>query len=151
MSGYLTATNQNLFEAVKNRTFRQDLLYRINTIEIQLPPLRDRTEDIEPLAQHFLKDFARKYKRSVSGLSAALLKEMHRYPWPGNIRELQHAVERAVIMTKGEKLQPEDFFFREAGQNREVDLPTMNLDDMEKQLIMKALQKYHGNITEAAN
>ena len=75
---------------------------------------------------------------------------MHRYPWPGNIRELQHAVERAVIMTKGEKLQPEDFFFREAGQNREVDLPTMNLDDMEKQLIMKALQKYHGNITEAA-
>jgi DNA-binding NtrC family response regulator len=75
---------------------------------------------------------------------------MHRYPWPGNIRELQHAVERAVIMSKTEKLQPEDFFFRENGQNNELDLPTMNLDDMEKQLIMKALQKYHGNITEAA-
>jgi DNA-binding NtrC family response regulator len=146
----LAATNQNLFEAVKNRTFRQDLLYRINTIEIQIPPLRERTDDIEPLAMHFMKDFARKYKRPVNGLSAALLKEMHRYPWPGNIRELQHAVERAVIMSKTEKLQPEDFFFRENGQNNELDLPTMNLDDMEKQLIMKALQKYHGNITEAA-
>lgn len=147
----LAATNQNLFEAVKNRTFRQDLLYRINTIEIQLPPLRERSDDIEPLAQHFLKDFARKYKRPVSGLSPALLKELQRYPWPGNIRELQHAVERAVIMTQGEKLQPEDFFFRNAGQNPDQDLPTMNLDEMEKQLIMKSLQKHHGNITEAAN
>ncbi len=146
----LTATNQNLFEVVKNRVFRQDLLYRINTIEIQLPPLRERMEDIEPLAQHFMKDFARKYKRSVTSLSASLLKEMHRYPWPGNIRELQHAVERAVIMSKTEKLQPEDFFFRDAGQNNELDLPTMNLDEMEKQLILKALQKHHGNITEAA-
>lgn len=146
----LTATNQNLFEAVNQRLFRQDLLYRINTIEIHLPPLRERTEDIEPLALHFMTDFARKYKRPVHGLSAALLKEMHRYPWPGNIRELQHAVERAVIMSKTEKLQPEDFFFREAGQHRDLDLPTMNLDDMEKQLIMKALQKHHGNITEAA-
>jgi DNA-binding NtrC family response regulator len=147
----IAATNQNLFEAVKNRTFRQDLLYRINTIEIQLPPLRERTDDIEPLAQHFMKEFARKYNRPVTGLSAALLKEMLRYPWPGNIRELQHAVERAVIMAQGEKLQPEDFFFRQAGADeRNADLPTMNLDDMEKQLIMKALQKYHGNITEAA-
>lgn len=146
----VAATNQNLFDAVKNRTFRQDLLYRINTIEIHLPPLRERTDDIEPLAHHFLKDFSKKYKRNVTGLSAALMKELHRYPWPGNIRELQHAVERAVIMSKGEKLQPEDFFFREAEQGRDLDLPTMNLDDMEKQLIMKALQKYHGNITEAA-
>lgn len=146
----VAATNQNLFDAVKNRTFRQDLLYRINTIEIQLPPLRERTDDIEPLAQHFLKEFSRKYQRPVSGLSAALLKEMHRYAWPGNVRELQHAVERAVIMAQGEKLQPEDFFFRQAGNGQDFDLPTMNLDDMEKQLIVKALQKYHGNITEAA-
>lgn len=146
----VAATNQNLFDAVKNRTFRQDLLYRINTIEIQLPPLRERTDDIEPLAQHFLKEFSRKYQRPVSGLSAALLKEMLRYPWPGNVRELQHAVERAVIMAQGEKLQPEDFFFRQAGNGQDIDLPTMNLDDMEKQLIVKALQKYHGNITEAA-
>ncbi|MBL7825917.1 MAG: sigma-54-dependent Fis family transcriptional regulator [Saprospiraceae bacterium] len=147
----VAATNQDLYEAVKTRIFRQDLLYRINTIEIQLPPLRERTDDIEPLAEHFLKLFAQKYNRPSNGLSAALLKEMVRYPWPGNIRELQHAVERAVIMSKNDKLQPEDFFFREGkslGGN--ADWPTMNLDDMEKQLIMKALEKYHGNITEAA-
>ncbi len=147
----IAATNQNLFEAVNNRTFRQDLLYRINTIEIHLPPLRERIDDIEPLATRFLQQFSQKYNRPVSGLSAALLKEMHRYPWPGNVRELQHAVERAVIMSKGEKLQPEDFFFRQPGMEEQGgDFPTMNLDDMEKQLIMKALQKYHGNITEAA-
>jgi DNA-binding NtrC family response regulator len=116
-----------------------------------LPPLRERTDDIEPLAQHFLKQFSQKYKRPVTGLSAALLKVMLRYPWPGNMRELQHAVECAVIMAKGEKLQSEDFFFHDNGHPREAAvLPAMNLDDMEKQLIMKALQKYHGNITEAA-
>lgn len=147
----VAATNQDLYEAVKNREFRQDLLYRINTIEIHLPPLRERTDDIEPLAEHFLKLFAQKYNRPSKGLSAALLKEMVRYPWPGNIRELQHAVERAVIMSKNEKLQPEDFFFRETrNSGTSADLPTMNLDDMEKQLIIKALEKYRGNITEAA-
>jgi DNA-binding NtrC family response regulator len=147
----VAATNQDLYEAVKERNFRQDLLYRINTIEIQLPPLRDRIDDIEPLANHFLKQFSQKYNRPSNGLSAALLKEMQRYQWPGNIRELQHAVERAVIMSKTEKLQPEDFFFRDSrGGQSHAELPTMNLDDMEKQLIMKALQKYHGNITEAA-
>lgn len=147
----VAATNQDLDEAVKNRTFRQDLLYRINTIEIHLPPLRERIDDIEPLAEHFLKLFAQKYKRQVTGLSAALLKEMIRYSWPGNIRELQHAVERAVIMAKQERLQPEDFFFR-GGKNSGggADWPTMNLDEMEKQLIIKSLEKFHGNITEAA-
>ncbi|MCB9356022.1 MAG: sigma-54-dependent Fis family transcriptional regulator [Lewinellaceae bacterium] len=147
----IAATNQNLYEAVNNRHFRQDLLYRINTIEINLPPLRERTDDIEPLAMRFLKQFAQKYDRPATGLSAALMKELLRYPWPGNVRELQHAVERAVIMSKGEKLQPEDFFFRQPGADEQSgDFPTMNLDEMEKQLIMKALQKYHGNITEAA-
>lgn len=147
----IAATNQDLYEAVKNRSFRQDLLYRINTIEIQLPPLRERSDDIEPLAIHFLNQFSQKYKRPSTGLSAALLKEMQRYTWPGNIRELQHAVERAVIMSQSEKLQPEDFFFRDAKNlQNSTELLSMNIDDMEKQLIMKALQKYHGNITEAA-
>jgi len=147
----VAATNQDLYASVGNRDFRQDLLYRINTIEIQLPPLRERVDDIEPLALHFLQQFSQKYKRTSNGMSAALLKEMMRYAWPGNIRELQHAVERAVIMSKTEKLQVEDFFFRDA-RNAQTgnDLPTMNLDDMEKQLIVKALEKYHGNITEAA-
>jgi DNA-binding NtrC family response regulator len=146
----IVATNQNLYEAVKQRTFRQDLLYRINTIEIQLPSLRDRPDDIEVLAQHFLKQFAQKYNRKVTHFSAALLKEMYRYPWPGNVRELQHAVERAVIMAQQESLQPEDFFFRDSPPEEGMDFNTMNLDDMEKQLIVKALSKHYGNITEAA-
>jgi DNA-binding NtrC family response regulator len=147
----IVATNQNLYESVKQRQFRQDLLYRINTIEIQLPPLRERPDDIEHLAQHFLKQFAQKYNRKVTHFSAALLKEMYRYPWPGNVRELQHAVERAVIMAQQDALQPEDFFFRES-ENSDMpgDLLTMNLDEMEKQLIVKALSKHYGNITEAA-
>jgi len=147
----VAATNQSLYDMVKNRTFRQDLLYRINTIEIQLPALRERPDDIELLANHFLSQFSQKYNRTVQSFSPALLKEMYRYPWPGNVRELQHAVERAVIMAKSTTLQPEDFFFRDAGQSRDViDPMTMNLDDMEKQLIMKALNKHYGNITEAA-
>jgi DNA-binding NtrC family response regulator len=147
----IAATNMNLYEMVKNREFRQDLLYRINTIEISLPPLRERPEDIETLARHFLMQFAQKYNRSVKGFASDLLKEMMRYPWPGNIRELQHAVERAVIMARGEKLELQDFFFRNSNQTDGIaDFSTMNLDDMEKQLITKALQKHHGNITEAA-
>jgi DNA-binding NtrC family response regulator len=147
----IAATNQNLYDAVKQRAFRQDLLYRINTIEIQLPPLRDRPDDIEPLALHFLKQFSAKYNRQVHGLSAGLMKALTRYPWPGNIRELQHAVERAVIMSKQDTLQPEDFFFRESGgSGQNSEFATLNLDEMEKQLIEKALSKHFGNITEAA-
>jgi len=146
----IAATNQNLYDALKNRNFRQDLLYRINTIEIQLPALRDRPEDIPLLANHFLQQFAPKYKRDLRGYSASLMREMQRYAWPGNIRELQHAVERAVIMAQGDQLQPEDFFFRHAERSMDDEVATMNLDDMEKQLIVKALSKHHGNITEAA-
>jgi DNA-binding NtrC family response regulator len=149
----IAATNQDLFEMVKTREFRQDLLYRINTIEISLPPLRERPEDIEPLALHFLAQFVQKYNRTLTGFAADLLREMQHYNWPGNIRELQHAVERAVIMARGKKLELQDFFFRSAHADAGItggEFSTMNLDDMEKQLITKALQKHHGNITEAA-
>jgi DNA-binding NtrC family response regulator len=147
----IAATNQNLFEMVQNRTFRQDLLYRINTIEIHLPPLRDRLEDIEALGIHFLQLFSQKYKRTKNGFSAALLKEMQRYAWPGNVRELQHAVERAVIMSKSDTLQVEDFFFQGVGKpNAVAENSVSNLNEIEKQLIVKALSKHFGNITEAA-
>jgi DNA-binding NtrC family response regulator len=147
----IAATNQNLFEMVQNRTFRQDLLYRINTIEIHLPPLRDRLEDIEALGIHFLQLFSQKYKRTKKGFSAALLKEMQRYAWPGNVRELQHAVERAVIMSKSDTLQVEDFFFQGVGKpNAVAENSVSNLNEIEKQLIVKALSKHFGNITEAA-
>lgn len=148
----IAATNMNLPEMVKNRQFRQDLLYRINTIEVHIPPLRERIDDIEPLATHFLGIFAKKYKRNIKGISSALLKELQRYPWPGNIRELQHALERAVIMTPNEVLKPEDFFLQQDGFSDTAlgALADMNLEDMEKNLIIKAMQKHHGNITEAA-
>ncbi len=146
----IAATNQDLYDMVKNRIFRQDLLYRINTIEINIPALRERVDDIEPLATHFAEQFAQKYKRKARTLSAALLREMERYPWPGNIRELRHAVERAVIMSQGDQLTVSDFFFRDNNESSGGDLPLMNLEDMEKQLIVKALNKHYGNITEAA-
>jgi DNA-binding NtrC family response regulator len=145
----ICATNQDLYALVQQRAFRQDLLYRINTIEIRLPPLRERIDDIALLAEHFLRQFAAKYQRPVDGFSAALLREMKRYHWPGNIRELQHAVERAVIMSTGDKLQLEDFFFRPAAAGET--LPEgLQIEEAEKQLIVKALGKHHGNITEAA-
>lgn len=146
----IAATNIDLGGAVRERRFRQDLLYRLNTIELRLPALRDRIDDIEPLANHFLALFSKKYDRKITAISAACLKELRRYSWPGNIRELQHAVERAVILSAGEVLRPEDFFF-DSPENGPLGNPSMNLEETEKQLIIRALQKFHGNITEAAN
>ncbi len=148
----ICATNMPLYEMVKSKTFRQDLLYRINTIEIPLPPLRERLEDLEPLSEYYLQTYRKKYNRSVTGISAALLKRMQKYHWPGNVRELQHAIERAVIMTKDTVLQPEDFFFNNAQENVDAEslLENMPLDEMEKLLIRKSLKKHNGNITEAA-
>lgn len=145
----ICATNQPLAQMVAERTFRQDLLYRINTIELRLPPLRERPEDIVPLAELFLKQYRHQYKRVVTAFSAALVKQLQRYNWPGNVRELRSAVERAIILTQNSTLQPEDFFqnaFTEASQFNE----TFQLEEMEKQLIVKAMKKYNGNITEVA-
>ncbi|MEI7585867.1 sigma-54 dependent transcriptional regulator [Runella sp.] len=145
----ICATNQPIGQMVAERTFRQDLLYRINTIELRLPPLRERLEDIVPLAELFLKQYRHQYKRVVTTLSAALIKQLQRYNWPGNVRELRSAVERAVILTQQNTLQPEDFFqnaFTETSQFTE----TYQLEEMEKQLIVKAMKKYNGNITEVA-
>ncbi len=145
----ICATNQPIGQMVADRTFRQDLLYRINTIELRMPPLRERPEDIVPLAELFLKQYRHQYKRVVTTLSAALVKQLQRYHWPGNVRELRSAVERAVILAQQNTLQPEDFFqnaFTEASQFTE----TYQLEEMEKQLIVKAMKKYNGNITEVA-
>ena len=93
----------------KENTFRQDLLYRINTVEIPLPPLRERIEDIKPLTDHFLESFSRKYKKQIKGVSAEAIKKLEQYSWPGNVRELQHALERTVIMSDTDFLKPGDF------------------------------------------
>lgn len=149
----ISATNMPLYEMVKDRSFRQDLLYRINTIEIHLPALRDRAEDILLLAEHFLQLYNRKYNRNISGISAGLKKALLAYPWPGNVRELQHAMERAVIMARDiGSLQPDDFML---GANPSVEVDTlsaisMNLEDMERETILKAIKKHQGNISEAS-
>ncbi len=154
----ICATNMPLYEMVKQSTFRQDLLYRINTIELGLPALRDRSSDIGVLAEHFLAHYARKYNKTVHTLSPAAIKRMEKYNWPGNVRELQHAIERAVIMSDASSLQQEDFFFNSNQQqnhekeegNLSLDLDQYHLEDVEKILIRKVLKKYGGNISQAA-
>ncbi|RAV98615.1 sigma-54-dependent transcriptional regulator [Pseudochryseolinea flava] len=149
----ICATNMPLYDMVKENRFRQDLLYRINTIEIEIPALRERFEDIPLLANHFLRHYAAKYEKSVNKISEAAMSRMHKHPWPGNIRELQHAVERAVILSNSSVLQPEDFTFTASSGKEEgqLSLEQYNLDEVEKLLIRKVLKKYNGNITQAAS
>jgi DNA-binding NtrC family response regulator len=149
----ICATNLPLYDMVKENRFRQDLLYRINTIEIEIPSLRDRLEDIPLLANHFLKYYSEKYGKIISKISEGAMTRMHKHPWPGNIRELQHAIERAVILSNGNVLQPEDFNFSASSNKEEssqLSLEQYNLEEVEKLLIRKVLKKYNGNITQAA-
>lgn len=149
----ICATNMPLHQMVKDGSFRQDLLYRINTVEIKVPPLCDRVEDISMLAQHYLDYYARKYHKPVTQISAGAMDKLKRYPWPGNIRELQHSIERAVIMSNSAVLQPEDFNFTPvtAKEEGQLSLEQYNLEEVEKLLIRKVLKKYNGNITQAAS
>ena len=144
------ATNKAVYKMVADNHFRQDLLYRINTIEIQLPPLRDRKEDIPLLADYFVHVYAKKYNRQVASLNTTVVKQIQKHQWPGNVRELQHAIERAVILSQSNTLQPEDFKgFRLANEGVNV-IETLQLEEMEVLLIKKAMQKHNGNITETA-
>lgn len=149
----ICATNMPLYDMVKENRFRQDLLYRINTIEIEIPSLRDRFEDIPLLANHYLKHYAGKYNKNLSKISEGAMSRMHKHPWPGNIRELQHSIERAVILSNSTVLQPEDFTFTTAAakEDGQLSLEQYNLDEVEKLLIRKVLKKYNGNITQAAS
>ncbi len=146
------ATNMPIYDLVKDNKFRQDLLYRINTIEITIPPLRERIEDIPLLATHFLKIYSDKYKKIVHKLSDGAFTRMTKYHWPGNIRELQHAIERAVIMSGSSILQPEDLNLSQTQDKDEnnIMLDQYHLEEVEKILIRKVLTKYNGNITMAA-
>ncbi len=148
----ICATNLPLYDMVKENRFRQDLLYRINTIEIEIPPLRERFEDIPLLTNHFLKHYSAKYNKHITKLSEAAMTRMHKHTWPGNVRELQDAIERAVILSNSNVLQPEDFnFSTSAGkEDGQLSLDQYNLEEVEKLLIRKVLKKYNGNITQAA-
>jgi transcriptional regulator with PAS, ATPase and Fis domain len=148
----ICATNMPVHEMVMDNTFRQDLLYRINTVEIFLPPLRERQDDIPTLANHFLKSYSQKYRKDFKGFTTAGLQLLQKYNWPGNIRELQHAIERAIIMAEGDMLDSRDFFFLSAKPTNEkiAATATYNLDEMEKSTIQRAIDKNGGNISKAA-
>jgi DNA-binding NtrC family response regulator len=149
----ICATNMHLYDMVKKSEFRQDLLYRINTIEINIPPLRDRLDDIPLLAEHYLGQFTKKYNKAIRSLSPSVLKRMQKYSWPGNVRELEHAVERAVIMSRSMVLEADDFFLNQSGKETDeaaVNLDAYNIEEMERILIRKALKRHNGNITQAA-
>jgi DNA-binding NtrC family response regulator len=152
----LCATNQPLHQRVAEGAFRQDLLYRINTVEVHLPPLRERPEDVPLLAEHFLRRYAQKYGRPHLRLTGAAVGALGAYPWPGNVRELQHAVERAVVLAEGEALEPADFALAAppgmAGAPPALaDEPaTLDLERIEREAIRRALSKHGGNISRAA-
>jgi two-component system response regulator HydG len=147
----ICATNMNIHEMVVQNKFRQDLLYRINTVEVRIPPLRERIGDIPLLLDHFLKAYCKKYHKSLRRLSSATLKRLEKYHWPGNVRELQHAIERAIIMSDSHVLQPTDFFFPSQEQKGDsMMFDDYNLEDIEKLVIHRAISKHGGNITHAA-
>jgi len=147
----ICATNKNIHDMVTHDEFRDDLLYRINTVEIHLPSLRERVEDIPLLMEHFLNIYCKKYQLTMKRIHPATQKKMLKYHWPGNVRELQHAIERAVIMSDSDILQPDDFLIipREKKEDGLV-FDEYNLEDVEKMVIRKTLQKHDGNVSHAA-
>ena len=147
----ICATNMPIHDMVKDNSFRQDLLYRINTVEIHLPSLRDRLEDIPLLTDHFVKSYCNKYRKNIKKIPNSTIRRLQQYHWPGNIRELQHAIERAIIMSEEDQLNPGDFFFlTQLTDSIDTTLDTFNLDDVEKSVIEKAISKHSGNISKAA-
>lgn len=146
----ICATNEAIYDRVEEKTFRQDLLFRINTIEITLPPLRERGTDVLLLAEHFLAIYNKKYNRKIKGISAALQKKLMAYHWPGNVRELQHVIERAIIITQNTQLSEDDFIIRKSSVSNTIMVETFHIESLEKELIIKTLKKYNGNITEAS-
>jgi DNA-binding NtrC family response regulator len=145
----ISATNADLQSEVEAGRFRQDLLFRLNTIEIRIPPLRDRVDDIPVLAQHFLLQHAHRYRKDIRNFDPAAMALLRRHPWPGNVRELDHSVERAVLMAQDTILRPEDLGLR-AVKEGNTRLEEMSLEDVEFFLIRKALERYDGNVSRAA-
>lgn len=146
----ICATNSNLNDLVKTEEFRQDLLFRINTIEIHLPPLRERAEDIPLLANHFLNIYKAKYKKGGLYIPENIFTKLAKYDWPGNIRELQHTIERAVIMSDGKQLQVSDLNLRATNETELESIDSFNLEGLEKWAIESAIKKHQGNISHAA-
>ncbi|HEV3139427.1 MAG TPA: sigma-54 dependent transcriptional regulator [Vicinamibacterales bacterium] len=145
----VSATNANLGDEVASARFRQDLLFRLNTIEIPLPPLRERREDIPALASHFLKQHAHRYRKNLTGFESQALQALLDHPWPGNIRELDHAVERGVLMAQTSAIRPRDLGLR-LDKDATSRIEEMSLEDVEGFLIKKAMARFDGNVSQAA-
>ena len=145
----VSATNAALTEEVAAGRFRQDLLFRLNTIEIPLPPLRERREDIPALASHFVKQHAQRYRKNISGFEPQALQALLDHPWPGNIRELDHAIERGVLMAQTSTIRPRDLGLR-LDKEATSRIEEMSLEDVEGFLIKKAMSRFDGNVSQAA-
>jgi DNA-binding NtrC family response regulator len=145
----LSATNADLAAEAKAGNFREDLLFRLNTVEIHIPALRDRREDIPLLAQHFLNRNKSRYRKQLSGFSAGALQLMLHYSWPGNVRELEHTVERAVLLCRGGEIEAANLAITNAkGQTQSFE--NMSIDEVESLLIRKVMRRCEGNISQAA-
>ncbi len=145
----LSATNSNISKEVADGAFREDLLYRLNTVEIDLPPLRDRREDIPLFADSFLRNQAERYRKPASRFEADAMQALLEHPWPGNVRELQHVIERTVLMARGETIAVEDLGLRtKLDSSRQLE--GMKLEEAERYLIQKALNRHEGNVSQAA-
>jgi DNA-binding NtrC family response regulator len=147
----LAATNVDVNAEVAAGRFREDLLFRLNTIEIRLPNLRERQRDIELLAHHFLRVYTERYRKKISGFEPAAVQSLREHPWPGNVRELDHAIERAVLLSAGSQIRSVDLGLRAAAPGGTLRLEEMNLEEVEKHLIQRMLARHGGNVSQAAN
>jgi DNA-binding NtrC family response regulator len=145
----LSATNADLHAEVEQQRFRGDLLFRLNTVEIHLPPLRERREDIPLLAAHFLNRYASRYRKQMDGIDPSALQVMLQHPWPGNVRELDHTIERAVLMAQGPRIEASDLGLNQVRASNQP-LEDMSLESVESILIRKALTRCNGNVSQAA-
>lgn len=146
----ICATNCNLQNLVKDGAFREDLLYRINTVELTIPPLRERPDDIPLLVKHYLNSFSKKYQKIISAIDKKVEEHLQRHHWPGNVRELQHAIERAVIMNESGYFSVSDFQFLSSDNSSNTSFDNYNLEIVEAWAIKKAIKKHGGNISHAA-
>jgi DNA-binding NtrC family response regulator len=146
----ISATNLSLHEMTAEKKFRQDLLYRLNTVEIRIPSLRERSEDIPLLAAHFLQLYGKKYKREGMKIDKAVMIRMKKYSWPGNIRELQHAIERAVILNEDKFIRSADLVVGNNALSHKNELTNLTMEEMEKQFILQTLDRHRGNVSHAA-
>ena len=146
----LSATNADLATEVTEGRFREDLLFRLNTVEIRIPPLRERPEDIPVLAMHFLGRVAHRYRKEINGFDEAAMSSLRRHAWPGNVRELAHVVERAVLMADGDMIRADHLGLTQAPREAAQSVDDMSLEEVERALISKAMRRFDGNVSRAA-